>query len=128
MPHVVLSATEEASIRAVLASVAYLLDGREYDRLGEVFSDDVHFENPGRLVADGLSTLITAMKGIAEPALSHHITNVIVNPQPDGSAVCLSKALTLRKSGVWNAAEYRDVVRHGADGWRISSRTIKPIG
>jgi len=124
---IVLSSAEEAAIRNVLASVAYLLDARQYDRLGDVFSEDIHFENPSRLIADGLPALIEAMTAISEPALSHHITNVIVDLQADGTAACISKALTLRKTGV-HAAEYRDVVRRDGDGWRICSRKIRSLG
>ncbi|MEU9889974.1 nuclear transport factor 2 family protein [Sphaerisporangium sp. NPDC051011] len=123
-----MATAEVGRIRDLLSQVAYVLDSHDYDRLGEVFAEDVHFENPGRLVAHGLPSLIEAFKKITDPAVSHHVTNVIVTPVDGGSAECVTKALTLRKGGVLSAAEYRDTVRLGADGWRISSRSIRPLG
>ncbi|PKW16282.1 SnoaL-like protein [Saccharopolyspora spinosa] len=122
-----LSPDDQAQIHQLLASVAYVLDAHDYDRLGEVFAPEIRFDNPGRLTAEGLLSLIEAFKAIATPALSHHITNVVVTPAGPNEATCVSKALTLRQTGV-AAAEYRDTVRRCADGWRISSRTIRPLG
>ncbi|MBB5159396.1 nuclear transport factor 2 family protein [Saccharopolyspora phatthalungensis] len=128
MPVVNLSLEDQAQIHRLLASVAYVLDAHDYDRLGEVFAPDIRFDNPGRLTAEGLPALIDAFKGIAQPALSHHITNVVVSPEGPDTAACVSKALTLRSTGVVTAAEYRDVVHRTDDGWRISARIIRPLG
>ncbi|WP_131889955.1 nuclear transport factor 2 family protein [Jiangella asiatica] len=119
---------DHADVRDLMSAVAYVLDSHEYDRLGEVFAADVHFENPGRLVADGLPALIEAFKGIADPAISHHVTNVVVTPVDATTATCRMKALALRSGGVLTAAEYTDTVRKEATGWRIASRHIRPLG
>lgn len=123
-----LPAAEIDRIRDLLSQVAYLLDAHDYDAMGTVFAQDVRFENPGRLVAHGLDELIASFKKITDPAVSHHVTNVLVTPVDERSAECVCKALTLRSNGVLAAAEYRDTVRLEAGGWRIGSRTIRPLG
>ncbi|WP_375735557.1 nuclear transport factor 2 family protein [Polymorphospora lycopeni] len=116
------------AIEEVLNRVAYLLDAREYDRLGEVFAPEVFFDNPGRLTARGLDDVIAAFRAIATPAVSHHITNVVVGGVDDDTAECNSKALALRAGGEVTAAIYRDTVTRTDAGWRISARRISPLG
>lgn len=116
------------TIEDLLNRVAYLLDAHEYDRLGEVFAPEVSFDNPGRLTASGLDEVIAAFKAIASPAVSHHITNVVVTGVDDDTAECDSKALALRAEGKVTAAIYRDTVTRTDAGWRISARRISPLG
>jgi hypothetical protein len=111
----------------VLNGVAYLLDARSYERLGDVFSSDMHFENPGRLTADGLANVIGAMQKIVNPAISHHVTNVVLASVDDKTVRATSKALTIRSDKSIAAAEYTDIVKKTDAGWRIASRTIKPL-
>jgi 3-phenylpropionate/cinnamic acid dioxygenase small subunit len=122
-----LSPQDRSLIDELLASVAYLLDSHEYDRFGEIFAADIYFDNPGRLVARGLPAVVDAFRGITQPAISHHITNVVVTPSGPDSASCLSKALTVRSTGI-TAAEYHDLVRREPEGWRIYSRSIVALG
>ncbi|MFF0228382.1 nuclear transport factor 2 family protein [Streptomyces sp. NPDC004629] len=128
MPADTARAEDIVQINDTVSRVAYVLDAHDYDRMGEVFAHDVHFENPGRLVADGLAELIKAFQGIASPAVSHHITNVLVTDYDGTHANCVMKALTLRTGGVITSAEYRDTLRKDPEGWRITSRVITPLG
>jgi len=116
------------AIEDVLNRVAYLLDAHEYDRLGEVFAPEISFDNPGRLTANGLDEVIAAFKAIANPAVSHHITNVVVGAVDGDTAECESKALALRAGGQVTAAIYRDTVTRTDAGWRVSARRISPLG
>jgi hypothetical protein len=122
-----LSDHDKAEILNTLHGVAFILDSRSYDRLGEVFSADMHFENPGRLTANGLEEVIAAFKKVAAPGLSHHITNVVITPDASGTVHAICKALTMRADKSINAAEYRDVLKKTKDGWRISSRNIRTL-
>jgi hypothetical protein len=122
-----LSESDRNEIFNVLNGVAYLLDARSYDQLGQVFSKDMHFENPGRLTADGLENVINAMKKIANPAISHHVTNVVLAPGERQTVRATSKALTIRADKSVAAAEYTDIVKKTDAGWRISSRMIRPL-
>ncbi|WDZ83856.1 nuclear transport factor 2 family protein [Micromonospora cathayae] len=116
------------AIEDLLNRVAYLLDSHEYDRLGEVFAPGITFDNPGRLTANGLDEVIAAFTAITTPAISHHITNVVVDPVDGDTAECVSKALALRAGGVVTAAVYRDTVTRTDTGWRIAARRITALG
>ncbi|WP_433077240.1 nuclear transport factor 2 family protein [Dactylosporangium sp. CA-052675] len=122
------SPADARAIEEVLNRVAYLLDTHEYDRLGEVFAPEISFDNPGRLTADGLDAVIASFKAIATPAVSHHITNVVVVGAGEDTAECQSKALALRAEGKVTAAIYRDTVTRTDAGWRVSARRISPLG
>jgi ketosteroid isomerase-like protein len=123
-----LSERDRAEIVDVINAVAFILDSRGYDRLGEVFAPDMLFENPGRLKADGLDNVIAAFKGFASPAISHFITNTILSMDDAGTVRALSKALSIRQDKSLVAAEYSDVMTRTDQGWRIASRSIKALG
>lgn len=114
-------------IADVLNKVAYILDSKEYDRMGEVFADDVQFSNPGRLTANGLDELKAAFRSFPAPSLSHHITNLLLSGREDGTVEALCKALSQRADKSIVAAEYTDILKRTPKGWRITSRTIKPL-
>jgi ketosteroid isomerase-like protein len=122
-----LTDSDKSAILDVINLVAYILDSRAYDRLGEVFAGDMHFNNPGRLTADGLDSVIAAFQKIATPAVSHHITNVVLTPESGTTVRTISKALTLRADKSITAAEYTDVLKKTANGWRIVSRNIRAL-
>ena len=122
-----LTDSDKSEIFDVIHRVAYILDSLAYDRLGEVFAADMHFNNPGRLTVDGLQNVIAAFKKIATPAVSHHITNVLLEPESETTVRAISKALTLRADKSITAAEYKDVLKKVADGWRIASRDIRAL-
>jgi len=123
-----LSPDDRYEIENTLNRVAYVLDEHEYTRLGEVFASNIEFDNPGRLTASGLDAVIAAFQKIATPAISHHITNVVITPTDADNAECISKALTLRQGGAVTAAIYRDTVTRAGETWLITSRRITPLG
>ena len=118
---------DRIDITDILNKVAYILDSKEYDRMGDVFADDIQFSNPGRLTANGLDELKTAFKNFPAPSLSHHITNLILSGSEDGTVQALCKALSQRADKSIVAAEYTDILKKTSNGWRIASRTIKPL-
>jgi ketosteroid isomerase-like protein len=117
----------ERAIERVLHSVAYILDAGEYERMGEVFHEDVYFSNPGRLEARGLGTLIEAFSAIANPARSHSNTNIVVTVVDDTHATSVCKAHTVRADGEVAPAEYRDAHVLTDHGWRIAERRIRQL-
>lgn len=117
----------ERAVERLIVSVGYILDSHDYQRMGEVFADDIDFANPGRLEAKGLPTLIAAFEAISDPARSHHITNVVVTMIDADHAESVCKALTIRADGAIATAEYSDRVRRTESGWRIEHRRIRPL-
>ncbi|MCJ8145265.1 nuclear transport factor 2 family protein [Ancylobacter sp. A5.8] len=122
-----ISEIDRTDITDILHKVAYILDSKEYDRMGEVFAEDIQFSNPGRLTANGLEELKTAFKGFPAPSLSHHITNLLLSGSEDGTVKALCKALSQRADKSMAAAEYTDILKNTSEGWRIASRTIRPL-
>ncbi|CAH1655677.1 nuclear transport factor 2 family protein [Chelatococcus asaccharovorans] len=118
---------DRIDITDILNKVAYILDSKEYDRMGDVFSEDIQFINPGRLTANGLDELKTAFRNFPAPSLSHHITNLLLSGSEDGTVKALCKALSQRADKSIVAAEYTDILKKTSNGWRIASRTIKPL-
>lgn len=118
---------DRIDITDTLNKVAYILDSKEYDRMGEVFAEDIQFSNPGRLTANGLEELKTAFRNFPAPSLSHHITNLLLSGSEDGTVKALCKALSQRADKSMAAAEYTDILKKTPIGWRIASRTIKPL-
>lgn len=118
---------DRIDITDILNKVAYILDSKEYDRMGEVFAEDIQFSNPGRLTASGLEELKTAFRNFPAPSLSHHITNLLLSGDKDGTVKALCKALSQRADKSIAAAEYTDILKKTSMGWRIASRTIKPL-
>ncbi|MBS7705454.1 nuclear transport factor 2 family protein [Chelatococcus asaccharovorans] len=118
---------DRIDITDILNKVAYILDSKEYDRMGDVFAEDIQFSNPGRLTANGLDELKTAFRNFPAPSLSHHITNLILSGSEDGTVQALCKALSQRADKSIVAAEYTDILKKTSNGWRIASRTIKPL-
>jgi ketosteroid isomerase-like protein len=117
----------EREIERTLNAVAFILDAGEYDRMGEVFHEDVLFSNPGRLEAQGLAEVQAAFSAIANPARSHSVTNVIVSLTSPERATAVCKALTVRADGEVAPAEYRDVLALTGQGWRIIERRIRQL-
>jgi len=117
----------ERDIERTLNTVAYILDAGEYGRMGEVFHEDIVFSNPGRLEAQGLSTVRERFEAIATPARSHSITNLIVSVVDADHATAVCKALTVRSDGEVAPAEYRDRLVRTPVGWRISERRIRQL-
>lgn len=63
--------------------------------------------------------------GDANP-LAHHVTNVRVTEDPDGTVRVRSKAIGIYADGRAGSVGYDDVVRREAAGWRIARRTVVP--
>lgn len=118
---------DRVEITDIINKVAYIIDAREYDRMGEVFFEGVQFSNPGRLSANGLDELKAAFKGLASPSISHHITNILLSDGGDGTVRSLCKALALRADKSIAVAEYTDVIKKTSMGWRIHSRAIRTL-
>ncbi len=119
--------THERDVERLILSAGYVLDSHEYERMGEVFAEEIDFANPGRLEAQGLAALIAAFQAIPDPARSHHTTNVVVRMIDEDEAEVRSKALTIRADGAVAPAEYTDLVRRTDAGWRVARRRIRPL-
>lgn len=114
-------------IRGLLARYGYLMDARDWGRLGSVFTADLLFDasSAGLGVYSGLAQLSEGFSRMQHP-VSHHVTNEMVAVRGDDAdrAEATSLWLAPRRDGrVWSG-QYRDELVRTPDGWRISHRVL----
>lgn len=128
--------TELTALEIQLASeplllLGFLHEAGEYDRMGEVFIEEVDFKSASEagLNVDGLEPLIAGMRE-GKKTLSHHVTNVLVAHHRDenGGVVVRAKTLTVRLDKSVRVSETTDYVVETERGWRIAKRRVNPIG
>lgn len=125
-----LSEREILAIQHLIAEIAFAFDsGGDYaERLSGLLADDVQYENPGKTHLHNLAELVDTLENSADPALSHHLSTMTVQPAGPGTATCRSKVVTFRSGGRLSAGEFTDTVRRGPDGrWTLTHRLVNPI-
>lgn len=130
-----LSVADRLAISELIALHGHLVDAGELDRMGEVFTEDVTYDvtDFGLGVLRGLAQNRDAALALGDRnPVGHHVTNIVLSEQSDGTVTARSKAIAVMAGGSAGSATYHDtVVRVGA-GWRISSRVIRtrraPLG
>jgi 3-phenylpropionate/cinnamic acid dioxygenase small subunit len=118
------------AITQVVNLYGHILDGRLWDRLPEVFTEDAAFDmsnepltEVGGQVIEGRSAIREAFEWI-EHALAHHVSNIYVY-EADGEVRSLCKFFMPDAKGRFHTGEYDDVVVRTPSGWRIQRRTIR---
>lgn len=120
---------DRVAIHDVIALHGHVADDRAWDRLGEVFADDVVFDvtDYGYGTLHGLQAMQDLAHGTRDDAdqpLGHHVTNIVVVGQDGGQVRARSKALAVAADGTSGSAVYEDVLRREPQGWRISHRKV----
>ena len=115
---------DRLAIRELADLYGHVLDAGAWDRLPELFTEDVVYD----LTFYGWGTVagIDALRALwttVEHPLAHHVTNVVIKCDADGTVRVASKGIGLRADGTAHSTEYRDVVRRTPRGWRIACRT-----
>ena len=118
------------AITQVVHLYGYVLDGRLWDRLPEVFTSDAVFDMSreagteiGGQRVDGLAAIRSAFERI-EHALVHQVSNLYVFRE--GAEVrSLAKFVMPDAKGRLHTGEYADVHVQTENGWRIQHRAIK---
>ncbi|GAA0937703.1 YybH family protein [Pseudonocardia zijingensis] len=127
----VVTEREIIAIQHLVAEIAFAFDSAGGDRaarLGELLADDVEYENPGKTHIHSLAELVDTLENAADPALSHHLSSMTVQPAGPDTATCRSKVLTVRSGGRLSVGEFTDTVRRGPDGrWMLTHRLVRPI-
>jgi hypothetical protein len=116
--------TDTLAINRVIALLAHIIDAREWDRLSEVFTDDVVSDASavgfGRI--DGLSDVIAGWSGRDTHALAHYSTNVVLTGVDADTVDALSKGLSLYATDDLHTVTHRDRIVRTQAGWRIARR------
>jgi ketosteroid isomerase-like protein len=107
----------------------HLTDRGDLDGWGRVFTDDVTYDVSalGGGVIGGLSDLRAAALALGEAnPVAHHVTNVVLTEDADGTVRGLSKGFGVSTDGTVGSVTYEDTVTRGPDGWRIAHRVVRP--
>jgi hypothetical protein len=124
-----ITAEDRLAIHDVIALHGHVADDRDWDRLGDLFTDDVvlDLEDFGYGTLHGLQAIKDLSRGSQDDKgqpLGHHATNIVV-VGPDGEGVRVrSKALAVMADGTSGTAVYEDTLHRGDHGWRISRRKV----
>ncbi len=124
--HRVMDVADRLEIHELISRYGHLIDDRSWDRIGDVFTSDAHYDmtdfDMGTAV--GHEAIVEMWTGPqADHPLAHHASNVVVDVEPDGTVRVTSKGIGVGARGRVGSVTYHDVVTKTDDGWRIARRT-----
>ena len=122
-----LPAADVLDIHEVLSRYGYVMDNREWDRFGDVFTQDgvLDLSHHGMWVARGLAAITERFATLTHPR-GHHTTNTVMVVQPDGTVGLRSKYLAVVDDHEMSVGDYHDTAARTTDGWRLTSRALIP--
>ena len=120
-----LTTEDRLAIGEVLSLYGYLVDARAYDRLDELFTDDVTYDMTDfdLGVAQGTDEIASMWQSSDQHPVAHHLTNVVITPSGADAASVRCRGLGVGANGRVGSVDYLDEVRRTDEGWRISKRT-----
>jgi 3-phenylpropionate/cinnamic acid dioxygenase small subunit len=126
---VTLAPGDRAEITELLARHGHLFDDGEFDRLDLLFTASVRYDVTafGGGVLQGIEAIRAATLALGDRnPVGHHVTNVVLTEQPDGSVRARSKGIGIYADGTAGSVTYKDEIVRTGDGWRIDARTVAP--
>ena len=126
-----LTTEDRLAIHELVSLHGHLADDRRSDDLGLLLTPDASYDVSayGLGIVRGLPALIELFTSAPgdQPA-GHHVTNVIVTPDPDldDRASVRSKGLSVMADGRAGTVVYEDEVIRTPTGWRINTRVVVP--
>ena len=124
-----LSPGDRAEITELLARHGHLFDDGEFDRLDLLFTASVRYDVTafGGGVLEGIEAIRAATLALGDRnPVGHHVTNVVLTEQADGSVRARSKGIGIYADGTAGSVTYEDEIVRTDDGWRIDARTVAP--
>lgn len=121
-----LTPVDRLEIHELMARYGNIIDEREFSRAWEVFTPDARYDlaDLGDGVVVGIDDIVAMWTASTTHPLAHHVSNVELTPNTDGTVSVYSKVVGVGYKGRVGSATYRDVVRKTADGWRIAERIV----
>jgi len=122
---VTITTEDRLAIYELLSRYGHLIDQRRWDDLAEVFTEDLVFDASsfGHPVTTSAQELIKHWSAdLSIHPLAHHVTNIVITEDSDGTARVQSKAIGVGRKGRVGSATYDDVVVRTPEGWRLSER------
>ena len=122
-------ASDRILIHELINLHGHLMDEGQFDRLDELFTDDVIYDvtamGGAKLVGGHAIAEAGRRLGVANP-LGHHVTNVVVTELDNDRAVARSKGLGVMAGGAVGSVVYADELQRTGGGWRIAVRRVLP--
>lgn len=120
---------DRLAIHELLADYGNLIDERQFSRTHELFTADARYVLVGfgtaiDGVVVGYAAIADFWRDPAQHPLAHHVTNVRVTEDGDGTVRVHSKIIGVGNKGRVGSATYHDVVVKTPAGWRMSERVI----
>jgi SnoaL-like domain len=124
-----LTTDDRLAIHELVGLHGHLSDDRTPQLLDRLLTEDAVYdlEHYGMGTVSGLPALRALFEQApGEQPVGHHVTNVLVTEQADGTARVRSKGLAVMADGTTGSAVYEDRVVRTPAGWRIAHRTVVP--
>lgn len=112
-------------IERVIKLYGYVIDDREWDRLGEVFAEDASFVVEGTGIDfEGFAAIDAFMRSYPHP-LAHYSTNILIDVgEGADTARAEVKVWAPRADGTAFIGKYLDDLVRTPKGWRFRRRHV----
>jgi 3-phenylpropionate/cinnamic acid dioxygenase small subunit len=121
------TAEDRTAITELIFLHGHLADDGAFDRMREVFTDDVTYDvtDLGGGTLAGLAALREAALALGDAnPVGHHVTNVVLTRTGEDRVRARSKAIGVYADGRCGSVTYEDTITREPSGWRISHRTV----
>lgn len=123
-----LPADDVLAIDQLIAAYGHIVDAREWERLSELFTEDLVFEpwQEGVAPTTSLDGLIERWSepGFPHPT-AHHATNILITPAGDGTVAVTWKGISVHRDGLSRSFVYHERLRKTERGWRGFWRRVE---
>ncbi|HTX07814.1 MAG TPA: nuclear transport factor 2 family protein [Solirubrobacteraceae bacterium] len=123
-----MEAADVIEIQQLYARYGHVMDERDWEHLGELFTEDCVFDATalGVPLMEGLAAIADSTENSPAAPLAHHVTNVYVASVHGEQARVQAKAIGLYSKGRAFSGVYDDSLVRTAAGWRIRRRVNRP--
>jgi SnoaL-like domain len=120
---------DRTAIVELISLHGHVFDDGDLDRLDVLFTPSVVYDvsELGGGALHGIEAIRTAALALGDGnPLGHHVTNVVVTENEDGTVGVRSKGIGVNTDGTVGTVTYEDTVVGTGAGWRISHRRVVP--
>jgi len=122
-----LTIEDKINIHELISLHGHLADSGRLDEFDSVFAEDITYdlESFGKGILKGVGAMRDAALALGEAnPVGHHVTNIIVSEDEDGTVRAQSKGIGIRADGSCGSLVYSDVLEMQKNEWRIIYRKI----
>ncbi len=121
------SIEDTLAVHALIAEYSHIIDGREWDELPRLFTNDGIFDasSVGYPPVEGMAALRKHMETADHP-ITHMVTNIVLKDIDADTMTAACLVLTPTAEGLMAPGDYRDIIVRTNDGWRFKKRVVLP--